>query len=181
MNCALTRSGYRNSVDAGELLSRTLLDHDVSSALQTQIAGRAGRRHVKRYPVMLGSDGQLIRAHFVGRVAVGNNPVRSDDDSCVRTGTLTSDTPDTHTTLKPMHSTCVTCDALLPHGERRHAVCDEGGREPLGHGLVRRQPGALVVGPGLCTVQTLQAAQRMQRPHHSCTDQLQPLSESTSR
>lgn len=99
MSTWLTRSGYRNSVDAGELLSWTLLDHDVSSALQTQIAGRAGRRHVKRYTVMLGSDGQLIRAHFVGRVAVGNNPVRSDDDSCVCTRTLTSDTPDTVTTL----------------------------------------------------------------------------------
>lgn len=122
---------------------------------------------------MFGGDGQLIRAHFVCCVAVCNNPVCSDDDSCVQTGTLTT-SGRTDTENETRANTChLTCDAFLPHGERRHAVCDEGGRESFSDCLVRRQSGALVVGPCLCAVQALQASQRVQRPYHSCMDQLQ--------
>lgn len=114
--------------------------------------------------MMLCGDGQLIRSHFVRSVAVGDDPVCSDNNSCRRVVVL-----ETHFNKKrkcdPTHS--VTRDSLFPHGERRHAVCDEGGRETLGDGLVRRQSGPLVVGPRLRAVQTLQAAERVQRPYHS--------------
>lgn len=71
----LTGGSDGHTVDAGELLRGAHLDDDVPAALQAQVARRAGRGHVEGDPVVLGGDGQLVGAHFVGRVAVGHHSV----------------------------------------------------------------------------------------------------------
>lgn len=81
-----------HSVDAGELLWGAHLDDDVPAALQAQVARRAGRRHVEGDAVVLGGDGQLVGAHFVGRVAVGDHAVSAHHHGCEREGTGAAET-----------------------------------------------------------------------------------------
>lgn len=71
-----------HSIYAGELLRGAHLDDDVPATFQAQVARRAGRRHVEGDPVVLGGDGELVGAHFVGRVAVGHHPVGAHHHGC---------------------------------------------------------------------------------------------------
>lgn len=82
----VTWGGDGDSVYAGELLWGAHLDDDVPAALKAQVARRAGRRHVEGDAVVLGGNGQLVGAHFVGRVAVGNHSVGAHHDGCERGG-----------------------------------------------------------------------------------------------
>ncbi|KAG9337404.1 hypothetical protein JZ751_028825 [Albula glossodonta] len=51
-----------------------------SRPCKTQVAGRAGGCHVKGYPMVLCSNGQLVGTHFVGGVSIGDNPVCTNHD-----------------------------------------------------------------------------------------------------
>lgn len=77
----LTWGGDGNSVYTRELLRGAHFNDDVLAALQAQVARCARRRHVEGNPVVLRCDGQLVRAHFVGRVAIGNHSVCTDHHS----------------------------------------------------------------------------------------------------
>lgn len=71
----LTRGSNGDSIYAGEFLRGAHFDDDVPAALQAQVARCAGCRHIKGNPVVLCGDGQLVRAHLVGCVTVGNHPI----------------------------------------------------------------------------------------------------------
>lgn len=78
----LTRGSNGDSVYTGELLRGAHFDDDVPATLQAQVAGRAGRSHIEGNPMVLCCDGQLVCAHFVGCVAIGNHSICTYHYSC---------------------------------------------------------------------------------------------------
>ena len=63
-----------------ELVRVALLDRDGRPVRGVEIDRTRGCGDVERDPVTGRQDGQRVRAHLVGRVAVGGHPVRPDDD-----------------------------------------------------------------------------------------------------
>lgn len=76
-----TRCRDGDSVYTGELLRGPHFDDDVPPALEAQVARRAGCSHVERDPMVLCGDGQLVRAHLVGCVAVSDDSVSTHHHS----------------------------------------------------------------------------------------------------
>lgn len=71
----LTWRSDGNSVYTSELFGRAHFNDDVLATLQAQVARCARSCHVEGNPVVLCCDGQLVRAHFVGCVAICHHSV----------------------------------------------------------------------------------------------------------
>ncbi len=64
----------------GDFARVALLDGNGLSGSEAQIESAGRRGHVERDSVRLSQEGDAISADLVGRIAVGGDPIRSDDD-----------------------------------------------------------------------------------------------------
>lgn len=165
----LTRGGDGNTVYTSEFFRGAHFNDDVLATLQAQVARCARCCHVEGNPMVLCCDGQLVCAHFVGCVAIGNHSVctyhHSWGGKSWRQEWMRGNKCRKVKRCTRKH----TCDVHFSHGECCHAVGDESGRDSLCYRLIRSQSGSLVERPGLRAVHTFQPAQRVEATHHACT------------
>ena len=114
----------------GDFRRGSILDDDIRTLRRGRVQGADGRRHEERHVMVRGGDGQVVGADLVRGVAVIRDAIGADDDGV---------------------------NLPLGHERRRGGVADEGAGHLLEGDLVRGEPRALVVGPGLVAVDVLQA------------------------
>jgi hypothetical protein len=126
------------------LLSWALFDHDIGSGRGRQVDGGARCSNEELDAVVLGGNGQLVRANLVGSIAISCHAVCANND----------------------------CSNVLRGSSEteqggRHGVSDQGRRNLVVHQLKCSQTRALVVGPCLSAEGMLQGTVGVKRANNA--------------